>query len=110
MLMSVCIVINELKPIIPAAILLVPSVPYFIGTISWHAISTILPRKWFRYVDDKMYSVYQRLVLFVFENVSGVDVTFYGDVDECLGSELRNCFCTQCLTFNATTLQETDEN
>lgn len=77
------VLIKELKPIIPTTILLAPSIPYFIATLGWHGISLVLPEHVFRYVDDKMYGIYQRLVLFVFENLSGVEITFFGDVDEC---------------------------
>ena len=50
--------------------------PQYLFTWSlWRALSSVLPRKVYEYVDDKMYDVYQTVVVFFFENYAGTDVS-----------------------------------
>ncbi len=50
--------------------------PHYLFTWSlWRAFSWILPRKVYEYVDDKMYDVYQTMVVFFFENYAGTEVS-----------------------------------
>ncbi|KRZ62399.1 1-acyl-sn-glycerol-3-phosphate acyltransferase epsilon [Trichinella nativa] len=64
------------------------SVPYFCISIMWRMFSKfIFPEQIWAKVDDSMYSIYQRFVLFLFEYVSGAELIFYG-VDPC-SVELR---------------------
>ena len=50
--------------------------PHYLFTWSlWRALSSILPSTVYRYVDDKMYDVYQTVVVFFFENYAGTDVS-----------------------------------
>ena len=54
--------------------------PHYLFTWSlWRALSSILPRKVYEYVDDKMYDMYQTVVVFFFENYAGTELIFYGD-------------------------------
>ena len=49
--------------------------PHYLFTWSlWRSLSTLLPRKVYEYVDDKMYDIYQTMVVFFFENYAGTEV------------------------------------
>ncbi|MGH0148830.1 UNVERIFIED_CONTAM: hypothetical protein FKN15_013790 [Acipenser sinensis] len=40
----------------------------------------VLPARLYHSVDDRVYSVYQSMILFFFENYTGVEVVIYGDI------------------------------
>jgi lysophosphatidiate acyltransferase len=41
---------------------------------SWRVVSAVLPVRVFEAGDEMLYSMYQRMVLFCFENLSGIQV------------------------------------
>jgi len=48
----------------------------------WRVLSGLLPSRVFEYGDEILYGLYQKLILFFFENCSGVEIIFYGDTDK----------------------------
>ncbi|XP_076067635.1 1-acyl-sn-glycerol-3-phosphate acyltransferase epsilon-like isoform X2 [Oratosquilla oratoria] len=49
--------------------------------LGWRGMSLFLPSWMYQWGDDKLYSLYQRLVVFFFEHCTGLEVIMYGDVD-----------------------------
>lgn len=82
MLITAALAIDRLRFLVPTTTLFSASVPYFIGHLAWRTISLVMPKKFYVLVDDWMYSCYQRFALFIFEQVSGVRIVFYGDMDQ----------------------------
>lgn len=52
-------------------------------------VSSLLPRRFYVYGDDRLYSLYQRLILYFFHTYTAVDVELYGDVS-CLHGPKEN--------------------
>ncbi|XP_028402502.1 1-acyl-sn-glycerol-3-phosphate acyltransferase epsilon-like [Dendronephthya gigantea] len=52
---------------------------YLFAWSIWRSLSSLLPRKVYEYIDDKLYDIYQTLVVFFFENYAGTELVFYGD-------------------------------
>ncbi|XP_069979196.1 1-acyl-sn-glycerol-3-phosphate acyltransferase epsilon isoform X1 [Penaeus vannamei] len=50
----------------------------------WRGASLVLPSWIYQWGDDKLYSLYQRLVLFFFETCTNLEVVLYGDAVEAL--------------------------
>ena len=48
---------------------------YLFAWSLWRAVSSILPRNVYEYVDDKLYDTYQTMVVFFFENYAGTEVS-----------------------------------
>ena len=44
-------------------------------------LSALLPRRFYTYGDDRLYSLYQRLILCCFNTYTGVDVSVYFVLD-----------------------------
>ena len=58
------------------AVLMLGTAPNFICLwMSWRCASALMPKKWYHKGDDILYSMYQRYVLFFFENMLGLDVS-----------------------------------
>ena len=74
MLLSIIIYLQSLKWIVPTCIMLGASPCYMTVWASWRALTAILPRRYYRFGDDVLYSSYQRFILFFFENITGVEV------------------------------------
>ncbi|KAL8598556.1 hypothetical protein ACOMHN_051344 [Nucella lapillus] len=87
MLLSVAVFLQELHWLAPAA-LMFGSAPCFL-MVWWPTklLTAVLPRRVFRRADDFLFSTYLRLILFFFENCTGVEVVLYGDVDALLSTE-----------------------
>ncbi len=73
-MLSALLLANDVKAIIPTVLLVVPSVPFYAAGVGWAFVGQFLPEPWYRRIDDEIYGLYQRLVLFFFENISGVKV------------------------------------
>lgn len=87
MLLSLAVFINQLHWLVPSAIMF-GSAPCFL-MLWWPA--RCLPKRLYRRADDFLFSSYIRLMLFFFENCSGIEVILYGDVDDLLSSsEVEN--------------------
>lgn len=76
MLIALTVAVDALKPVVPCSLLSLSMVPFascsiIIGGISWLVPNTLAQR-----LDNLLYKSYMRLCLFVFENLSGVEVRF----------------------------------
>lgn len=49
---------------------------------AWRLLSAVLPARFYREVDDRLYTIYQSMVLFFFENYTGVQVSRAGQGKE----------------------------
>lgn len=59
--------------------------PEFFGMwLVWRGMSLVIPNWMYQWGDDKLYSLYQRLVLFFFETCTRVEVVLYGDAFDVL--------------------------
>ncbi|CAL4118161.1 unnamed protein product, partial [Meganyctiphanes norvegica] len=59
--------------------------PEYLGVwLIWRGASIALPGWMYQWGDDKLYSLYQRLILFFFETCTRVEVVMYGDAEEAL--------------------------
>ncbi|XP_041359293.1 1-acyl-sn-glycerol-3-phosphate acyltransferase epsilon-like [Gigantopelta aegis] len=81
MLLSLIIYLQSLKWLVPTFIMLGASPCYMTVWAGWRALTAILPRRYYRFGDDILYSSYQRFILFFFENCTGVELFLYGDTD-----------------------------
>ncbi|KAE9549317.1 hypothetical protein FO519_007468 [Halicephalobus sp. NKZ332] len=82
MLIQAIIWVDKARFWIPTSLLSASMVPFASVSLSLGAFSWIVPRNLWRFLDNKLYSAYMRLTLFVFESVSDVEVYLYGDIDE----------------------------
>lgn len=78
MLLSLVVHTYSLRYWFPATIMLGTAPAYL---LSWRLLSTILPSSLYHKIDDRLYCVYQSMVLFFFENYTGVEV---GDPPLCV--------------------------
>ncbi|XP_021375347.1 1-acyl-sn-glycerol-3-phosphate acyltransferase epsilon-like [Mizuhopecten yessoensis] len=81
LMLSIIVHLHSIRWAIPAVVM-VGSAPFFLGL--WGGIrlvTSILPRKCYRTGDDYLYTIYQRMVIFFFYHVSGVELLAYGDTD-----------------------------
>jgi lysophosphatidate acyltransferase len=76
--------LQSLRWVAPAGFMLGTAPAYYALWGGWRVISSVLPSRVFEAGDEVLYSLYQRLVLFFFENCSGVEVVLYGDTDKIL--------------------------
>lgn len=75
MLLSLIVHTYSLRYCIPAAVMLGTAPAYLLSWGAWRTLSTVLPARLYHYVDDHIYTVYQSMVLFFFENYTGVEVS-----------------------------------
>lgn len=80
---------SNLRWAVPASVMLGSAPTYWGIWGGWRTVTIILPRRVYEIGDDFLYSLYQKLVLFFFENLSGVEVILSGDVD-CLHGKKEN--------------------
>ncbi|VDO94629.1 unnamed protein product [Soboliphyme baturini] len=97
-MLSLAILLDSMRPVVPTLLILGTAVPYFILTLGWHTVSLCFPCRWVAFIDDKMYSIYQRVILFFFENISRVKIVLYGDVKQFLRKPERAIYISnhQC--------------
>ncbi|XP_072533708.1 1-acyl-sn-glycerol-3-phosphate acyltransferase epsilon [Salminus brasiliensis] len=80
MLLSLVVHTYSLRYWFPAAVMLGTAPAYFLSWSVWRLLSTLLPARLYHRVDDHLYTVYQSMVLFFFENYTGVEIIIYGDI------------------------------
>ncbi|XP_042214628.1 1-acyl-sn-glycerol-3-phosphate acyltransferase epsilon-like isoform X3 [Homarus americanus] len=84
-LKSLKININALKNYIMYAlgsVMMIGAAPEYLGVwLMWRGATLVLPNWVYQWGDDKLYSLYQRLVLFFFETCTRTQVVVYGDAD-----------------------------
>lgn len=80
-MLSVVVYLHSVRWALPAVVM-VGTAPFFVGL--WGGIrlvTSILPRGCYRKADDFLYTIYQRMTIFFFYKVSGVEILAYGDTD-----------------------------
>ncbi|XP_042214620.1 1-acyl-sn-glycerol-3-phosphate acyltransferase epsilon-like isoform X2 [Homarus americanus] len=84
-LKSLKVNINALKSYIMYAlgsVMMIGAAPEYLGVwLMWRGATLVLPNWVYQWGDDKLYSLYQRLVLFFFETCTRTQVVVYGDAD-----------------------------
>uniref|UniRef100_A0AC34QWC0 Phospholipid/glycerol acyltransferase domain-containing protein n=1 Tax=Panagrolaimus sp. JU765 TaxID=591449 RepID=A0AC34QWC0_9BILA len=81
-MLTVILAADKLRVWVPTTLLSASMVPFATVSLCFGAVSWILPKKLWTWLDNKLYSTYMRLTLFVFEGVSEVEIHLYGDVAE----------------------------
>ena len=82
MLIQAIIWIDKARFWIPTSLLSASMVPFATVSLSLGTLSWVTPKRLWKYLDNKLYSAYMRLTLFVFEGVSEVEINLYGDIEE----------------------------
>ena len=71
---SVPYILKSIAWIVPAGIMYGTAPTFMIVWGGWRVVTAVLPNKIYEKGDDFLYSLYQKFVLFFFENCSGVKV------------------------------------
>ncbi|XP_012861376.2 1-acyl-sn-glycerol-3-phosphate acyltransferase epsilon [Echinops telfairi] len=82
MLLSLMLHTFSLRFVLPGAMLLGTAPTYILAWGAWRLLSCFLPTRFYHAVDDRIYSIYQNMVLFFFENYTGVQILLYGDLPQ----------------------------
>ncbi|XP_058033216.1 1-acyl-sn-glycerol-3-phosphate acyltransferase epsilon-like [Ahaetulla prasina] len=80
MLLSVLLHTYSMRYVLPAAVMLGTAPTYILAWGAWRLFSALLPARFYHQVDDRLYTIYQSMVLFFFENYTGVQIILYGDL------------------------------
>ncbi|XP_015988862.1 1-acyl-sn-glycerol-3-phosphate acyltransferase epsilon isoform X2 [Rousettus aegyptiacus] len=80
MLLSLVLHMYSMRCVLPAAVLLGTAPTYVLLWGAWRLLSAFLPSRFYQAVDDRLYCIYQNMVLFFFENYTGVQILLYGDL------------------------------
>lgn len=80
MLLSLVVHTYSLRYWFPATIMLGTAPAYLLSWGVWRLLSTVLPTRVYHKIDDQLYCIYQSMVLFFFENYTGVEIIVYGDI------------------------------
>ncbi|KAF7648341.1 hypothetical protein LDENG_00158290, partial [Lucifuga dentata] len=80
MLLSLVVHTYSLRYWFPATVMLGTAPAYLLLWGVWRILSTVLPASVYHKLDDQLYSIYQSMVLFFFENYTGVEIFIYGDI------------------------------
>lgn len=75
MLLSLVVHTYSLRYWLPATIMLGTAPAYLLSWGVWRLLSTVLPARVYHKLDDRLYCIYQSMVLFFFENYTGVEVS-----------------------------------
>ena len=75
MLLSALVHVHSLRWVIPAAIMLGSSPTYITIWSGWRMLSSLLPQRFYIYGDDRLYSLYQRLILYFFHTYTTTEVS-----------------------------------
>lgn len=74
MLLSLVVHTYSLRYWFPATIMLGTAPAYLLSWGVWRLLSSVIPARMYHRLDDRLYSVYQSMVLYFFENYTGVEV------------------------------------
>lgn len=74
MLLSLVLHTYSMRYVLPAAVMMGTAPTYVLAWGAWRLLSAVLPTRFYREVDDRLYTIYQSMVLFFFENYTGVQV------------------------------------
>nr|XP_005886997.1 PREDICTED: 1-acyl-sn-glycerol-3-phosphate acyltransferase epsilon [Bos mutus] len=78
--LSLVLHMHSVRCVLPAAVLLGTAPTYVLVWGAWRLLSALLPSRFYQAVDDRLYCVYQSMVLFFFENYTGLQILLYGDL------------------------------
>lgn len=76
MLLSLVLHTYSMRYVLPAAVMLGTAPTYMLAWGAWRLLAALLPARFYHEVDDRLYTLYQSMVLFFFENYTGVQVRF----------------------------------
>ncbi|KAL7988008.1 hypothetical protein Chor_006927, partial [Crotalus horridus] len=74
MLLSLVLHTYSMRYVLPAAVMMGTAPTYILAWGAWRLLSTLLPARFYHQVDDRLYTIYQSMVLFFFENYTGVQL------------------------------------
>uniref|UniRef100_A0A8D0GMR8 1-acylglycerol-3-phosphate O-acyltransferase 5 n=1 Tax=Sphenodon punctatus TaxID=8508 RepID=A0A8D0GMR8_SPHPU len=80
MLLSLVLHTYSMRYVLPAAFMMGTAPTYVLAWAAWRLLSALLPARFYQEVDDRLYTIYQSMVLFFFENYTGVQIIIYGDL------------------------------
>ncbi|KAM9847547.1 1-acyl-sn-glycerol-3-phosphate acyltransferase epsilon [Aulostomus maculatus] len=80
MLLSLVVHTYSLRYWFPATIMLGTAPAYLLSWGVWRLLSTVVPARLYHRMDDRLYHIYQSMVLFFFENYTGVEIVIYGEI------------------------------
>uniref|UniRef100_A0A803TB96 Phospholipid/glycerol acyltransferase domain-containing protein n=2 Tax=Anolis carolinensis TaxID=28377 RepID=A0A803TB96_ANOCA len=81
MLLSLVLHTYSMRYVLPAALMLGAAPTYVVAWGAWRLLAALLlPARLYHRVDDRFYTLYQSMVLFFFENYTGVQIFIYGDL------------------------------
>ncbi|XP_021025857.1 1-acyl-sn-glycerol-3-phosphate acyltransferase epsilon [Mus caroli] len=80
MLLSLVLHTYSMRYLLPSVLLLGSAPTYLLAWTLWRVLSALMPARLYQRVDDRLYCVYQNMVLFFFENYTGVQILLYGDL------------------------------
>ncbi|XP_072490482.1 1-acyl-sn-glycerol-3-phosphate acyltransferase epsilon isoform X2 [Notamacropus eugenii] len=81
MLLSLVLHTYSMRYVLPAAVMLGTAPTYILAWLGWRLFSFFLPgARFYQEMDDRFYTIYQSMVLFFFENYTGVQIILYGDL------------------------------
>lgn len=87
MLLSFIVHTHSLRYWLPATVMLGTAPAYVLSWGVWRLLSSVLPARLYHKLDDRLYCIYQSMVLFFFENYTGVEV------------RLLRAYLTGCIPF-----------
>uniref|UniRef100_A0A6I8P1A4 1-acylglycerol-3-phosphate O-acyltransferase 5 n=1 Tax=Ornithorhynchus anatinus TaxID=9258 RepID=A0A6I8P1A4_ORNAN len=81
MLLSLVLHTYSMRYVLPAAVMMGTAPTYILAWASWRLLAALCPAsRLYRELDDRLYAIYQSMVLFFFENYTGVQIILYGDL------------------------------
>ncbi|CAD5205615.1 unnamed protein product [Bursaphelenchus okinawaensis] len=83
--LSVLTTVVENRAWLPAGMLASIMVPYATGALCCGALSWLIPKKWYLWLDNRMYDIFMSSCLFVFENCNATKLHLYGKPEALYG-------------------------
>ncbi|XP_037776423.1 1-acyl-sn-glycerol-3-phosphate acyltransferase epsilon-like isoform X3 [Penaeus monodon] len=77
-------VVGSMRYVFGSVIMIGVAPEYLAIWLVWRGASLVFPSWIYQWGDDKLYSLYQRLVLFFFETCTNLEVVLYGDAVDAL--------------------------
>lgn len=97
-MLTLCYYLRSAQWMIPAGFMLGTAPAYYSVWGTWRILSSVLPARVFESGDEFLYGLYQKLILFFFENFSGAEILLYGDHGDALARKENVIFISnhQC--------------
>lgn len=74
MLLAVVVLANKLRWTIPAAVMVVPAPLLYGAVLALQTLNCVIPSSVYKYLDECLWSSFQRTVLTFFSNTNGTQV------------------------------------